>query len=272
VLLGSPVGSQLSLGYQGRPHGPVDLGLGATYIGGLDGGRWGLGADLGILRSGPGRWYGTVGMAAGFGTGEAGDWAAWTAGAGRVLNRGSRVQVAIEARYIHLSLPDDAVTLGVRILFGRPATTAPTTSTPPAATVFPARSPEAQAVIQSALDAMGTPYAWGGTDSNGFDCSGLIQYAFGQHGVPLPRRSVDQAQTGGAVPRETEDLLPGDILVFGDAGVVTHVGLYLGQELFIHSATGGVRVSSLRPDDPEGGYWYRRWLWARRVLPTPPAH
>ena len=50
--------------------------------------------------------------------------------------------------------------------------------------------------VAVARGAMGSPYRWGGSDSNGFDCSGLIWYAYGQAGVELPRRSVEQARTG----------------------------------------------------------------------------
>jgi cell wall-associated NlpC family hydrolase len=123
--------------------------------------------------------------------------------------------------------------------------------------------------VEIARDAMGTPYRWGGTDRNGFDCSGLIQYAYAQIGVELPRRGRDQAAAGRQVARRVDELRPGDVLGFGSdpgADQVTHVGLYLGDGRFLHSASDGVRVSFLAEGDPDGRWWYSRWLVARRIL------
>lgn len=127
----------------------------------------------------------------------------------------------------------------------------------------------AAGVVEIALDAIGTPYRWGGTAENGFDCSGLIQYAYAQYGVRLPRTSRDQATRGDAVPRDLAALAPGDILVFSatPGGSVSHVGLYTGEGLFIHSSSNGVKLSALRSDDPDGRYWVPRWIGARRLLP-----
>lgn len=125
-------------------------------------------------------------------------------------------------------------------------------------------------VVETALAVMGEPYRWGGTSSErGFDCSGLVWYAYGSHGIDLPRASRDQARVGRHVPPETARLRPGDILLFGDEpGGVTHVGLYVGKARFIHSTTsGGVTVSSFDAGaDAYEGWWVRRWIGARRVL------
>ena len=123
--------------------------------------------------------------------------------------------------------------------------------------------------MATAKDAMGRPYEWGGTGTNGggFDCSGLIQHAYGKHGVPLPRTSRDQAREGRAIPRERGSLRPGDLLTFSNTGgPVTHVGLYIGDGRFIHSASQGVQVSVLSGDDPYGRWWYKRWVGARRIV------
>jgi cell wall-associated NlpC family hydrolase len=123
-------------------------------------------------------------------------------------------------------------------------------------------------VVQTALEVIGSPYQWGGTAENGFDCSGLIQYAYGRHGIRLPRMSRDQAQAGSAIPTDLDSLRPGDILAFSaqPGGGVTHVGLYIGEGKFIHSSSTGVRLSRLVRDDPDGKYWIPRWVGARRLL------
>ena len=122
-------------------------------------------------------------------------------------------------------------------------------------------------VVHTALDALGTPYKWGGTAANGFDCSGLIQYAYAQHGIRLPRRSRDQATAGNEIAPVVEALQAGDILLFSarPGGGVTHVGMYVGEQKFIHSSNTGVKLSRLEVHDPEGAWWLSRWVGARRV-------
>jgi cell wall-associated NlpC family hydrolase len=117
--------------------------------------------------------------------------------------------------------------------------------------------------VETALDAIGTPYLWGGTNENGFDCSGLIRYAYAAHGVEVPRVSRDQIRAGREVAPRAEALLPGDILGFTRElnRSVSHVGLYVGEGRFIHSSSGGVRLSNLA--DP---YWREHLVAARRVV------
>jgi cell wall-associated NlpC family hydrolase len=124
-------------------------------------------------------------------------------------------------------------------------------------------------VVETALAAMGSPYQWGGTNANGFDCSGLIQFAYAKHGVLLPRVSRDQARMGQAVTREVAGLRPGDILAFsssGTSGNVTHVGLYVGNGQFIHSSGSGVKLSQLEAGDGDSRWWRERWVGARRIV------
>ena len=146
---------------------------------------------------------------------------------------------------------------------------------PPIAEILRARGiPEAKArllggIVQTALEEMGQPYVWGGTgDGNGgFDCSGLIQYAYGKRGIPIPRTSAGQATAGVAIRRDFESLLPGDILVFSERGdEPTHVALYVGEGKFIHSASRGVRLDRFAEDDSEGKFWLRRWIGVRRIV------
>ena len=114
---------------------------------------------------------------------------------------------------------------------------------------------------------MGTPYRWGGGSANGYDCSGLIQYAYGEHGIILPRVSREQARMGIAVERQIDVLRAGDILGFAvDGAGVSHVGLYIGEGQFIHSASAGVKLSSLTATDPDSMWWKNRWIATRRIL------
>ena len=124
-------------------------------------------------------------------------------------------------------------------------------------------------VVETAISAMGTPYQWGGNGANGggFDCSGLIQYAYRQHGIQLPRTSGDQARVGVAIEKRMDALSPGDILTFSNSGGhVTHVALYVGDSKIIHSANGGVQMSLLSPNDSYGKWWWNRWVGARRIV------
>jgi cell wall-associated NlpC family hydrolase len=154
-----------------------------------------------------------------------------------------------------------------------PASPGLATMSPPAGDVLPEATPSSGAilvmnVIETAREVMGQPYRWGGDGNDGgFDCSGLIQYAYRQHGISLPRMSRDQAKEGRAVEKSLGALRPGDILTFARSGsTISHVGLYLGDGQFIHSASRGVLVSQLSDADPYGRWWFRRWKGARRVV------
>ncbi len=116
--------------------------------------------------------------------------------------------------------------------------------------------------VEIALGSLGAPYVWGGDGSDGFDCSGLIQYAYGQLGIRVPRVSRDQIRAGSPVEPDPEQLRPGDVLGFADApsGRARHVGLYIGDGRFIHSSTSGVRISRL-----DSAYWRARLVGARRI-------
>ncbi|MFE3289971.1 C40 family peptidase [Rhodococcus sp. NPDC059234] len=87
-----------------------------------------------------------------------------------------------------------------------------------------ASSPAGLAALASAYTQAGKPYRWGGTGPDAWDCSGLVQWAFGQAGVDLPRVSEDQALVGDPIP--VEAMAPGDVITFRDAA--DHVGIYAG--------------------------------------------
>lgn len=108
---------------------------------------------------------------------------------------------------------------------------------------------------------LGTPYVYGGTSRNGTDCSGFVLNVFRKIDVPLPRTSREQADRGTAVGRE--NIQPGDLLFFNTTGSgVSHVGIAIGKQKFIHASTSrGVIVSSLDED-----YYGERFLFAKKVL------
>ncbi len=102
----------------------------------------------------------------------------------------------------------------------------------------PAPSGDRATVVQAALTQVGSSYVWGGAAPGGFDCSGLVMWAFQQAGIALPHSS--QAQSQGGQPVALSDLQPGDVLTFySDA---SHSGIYVGDGLVIHSSTYGVPV------------------------------
>lgn len=92
--------------------------------------------------------------------------------------------------------------------------------------------------LQAGLTQIGKPYVWGATGPDGFDCSGLVVWAYKQVGKTLPRSS--QAQAAGGTPVDQKDLQPGDVVLFyPDA---SHVGLYAGNGNVLHASTFGVPV------------------------------
>jgi len=120
-----------------------------------------------------------------------------------------------------------------------------------------------QQVVELAKAQIGTPYAFGGSrPEDGFDCSGLVQWAYGRFGVALPRSVDEQVQIGR--PVEAADLRPGDLVFFNVHGSATpdHVGIYAEKSRFVHAPKSGdvVRTESLND-----AWWRRRWSSSRRV-------
>jgi hypothetical protein len=274
--------------------GMLGLGLHGNYLrrsDGGDGGFAGLSADLTAYKGGGQGPYLVAGVGAGMGSPQSNDfssvWGSWSAGAGYELFPASFLAFGAEARWRELSLDHRdglEVAAGLSIRFGgsnrpRPAQPVPGPIQPvaevPLSSAGPADEIESKpvllrdSVITTARDAMGRPYRWGGTgaDGGGFDCSGLIQHAYGQHGIALPRTSAEQAKQGKAVSKKLGTLVPGDLLTFSNrGGPVSHVGLYIGEGRFIHSASRGVQISILSGEDPYGRWWFKRWVGVRRII------
>ncbi len=99
-----------------------------------------------------------------------------------------------------------------------------------------------------ALDQVGVPYRYGGNSPKGFDCSGLVHYAYSGAGVSVPRTTGQLWSTARTVERA--DLRAGDVLFFSIEGKMSHVGLYLGGREFVHAPKSGRRVSVASLDAP----------------------
>ena len=120
-------------------------------------------------------------------------------------------------------------------------------------------SPGSQA-LAVARKMLGSPYRYGGTDPKGFDCSGLVRYAFSQSGVELPRTSKEMFRASLRI--DPQKIEPGDLVFFTlSANKISHVGIYAGQSRFIHSPSSGKGVSYASMANP---YWQRRLIAAGR--------
>lgn len=124
-------------------------------------------------------------------------------------------------------------------------------------------------ILQSAYSYIGTPYQWGGTTPDGFDCSGFVKYVYNENGILLRRSSHEQALEGKPVP--ITELKPGDLIFFKmsrrfrDRRRVNHVGMYVGNGQFIH-ATSNPYAHEIRVDELDSGRYLSRIVEARRVV------
>lgn len=122
---------------------------------------------------------------------------------------------------------------------------------------------DADALLSNAMGLLGVAYRFGGTSpKSGFDCSGFMQHIFRKaFAVNLPRTSAQQAQVGSYVSRS--GLQPGDMVFFRTSGRrISHVGMYVGNDRFIHSPRTGKRVEITSLSNK---YWSARYATARRV-------
>ncbi len=124
-------------------------------------------------------------------------------------------------------------------------------------------SDRAREVLINALSLTGIKYARGGnTPETGFDCSGFVRYVFKQAAsLTLPHSALAISQLGKTVPKT--DLQPGDLVFFNTLrNTFSHVGIYLGNNRFIHSPSAGGKV---RVDNMQEGYWSTRFSGAQRI-------
>lgn len=114
-----------------------------------------------------------------------------------------------------------------------------------AGSVVTTGSGRGQAIVNTAMKYLGTPYRWGGTSPGGFDCSGLVQYVCRANGISVPRVAASQRGAGRYVSRE--NLQPGDLVFFSNGGGISHVGIYAGNGNMVHAPHTGdvVKVASI---------------------------
>lgn len=117
-------------------------------------------------------------------------------------------------------------------------------------------------MLRTASSQLGTPYRTGGCDPNtGFDCSGFTTWVFNKYGIHLPRSSREQFQTGTTVAKNR--LRKGDLVFFRSRRGINHVGIYLENGKFIHSASHGKTVTISHLDED---YWRTHYAGGRRVF------
>ena len=120
-------------------------------------------------------------------------------------------------------------------------------------------SGDASTLLDYAYSYLGRPYVWGAKGPYSFDCSGYTSYVYKMIGIYIPSYTGDQVKYGKAVSKD--DLNPGDVVFFNTYMAYGHVGIYVGNNKFIHaSTTKGVTVTEL------SGYYLERYAGARRLI------
>lgn len=135
---------------------------------------------------------------------------------------------------------------------------------------------EADALVETSKTLMGVPYLWGGTSTKGVDCSGFTKTIYYLNGMVIPRDASQQVHTGKSIDSITNftSLEKGDLLFFGRKATdnstekVVHVGMWIGNNEFIHSSD-KVRISSVDENKPNyDAYNVDRYLRSKRILRT----
>lgn len=120
-------------------------------------------------------------------------------------------------------------------------------------------------IIYHAKSYLGGRYVWGGTQPEGFDCSGYVKYLYEKEGIELPRTAWEQSKVGQQIPQYA--LEKGDLVFFKTTDKrkipITHVGMYIGNDKFIHAASkkAGIIISSLSK-----GKYAKKFVKATRII------
>lgn len=190
------------------------------------------------------------------------------------LNEESRTETAIKVR-----LCEDAYAGWIAISDLESLALAPTPYVPSAVTAaqIQERIGDAIAFAKAAMSVPNT-YLWGGTIGPNYDCSGLMQRAYGEQGIWLPRDSYQQqaftdtiAEPGSKPDDCLKDLRPGDLIFFGKPEKTNHVAMYLGNGVYIHSSgkdqgRNCIEIDRLDESDTVRQAYYRQFRGAGRVV------
>jgi cell wall-associated NlpC family hydrolase len=114
-------------------------------------------------------------------------------------------------------------------------------------------------IVNLSKSLLGIPYHYGGSDIEGFDCSGLVHYVYSAFGIQVPRTAKAQARLKNRLPLKWAR--PGDILVFKLKGGF-HTGIYVNKKYFIHAPSRGEQVRRERLD----AFWRRKFKWLVSLL------
>ncbi len=117
-------------------------------------------------------------------------------------------------------------------------------------------------IVRTAKRYLGVKYRYGGTTPGGFDCSGYVMYVYRRNGIQMPRSLVKQYHWGRRI--SLKRARPGDLVFFNINGRrISHVGLYMGNRMFIHAPRTGKRISFA---DMSKRYWQKRYAGAVTYL------
>jgi cell wall-associated NlpC family hydrolase len=127
-------------------------------------------------------------------------------------------------------------------------------------------SMQRDSIVEHTRNLLGVRYRWAGINpAKGLDCSGIVKYVFAKLGIDLPHRAAELAKLGDPVNKDTAEMQPGDLLVFGKGKRISHVGIYVGEGMMIHASSSSHHVveTPVVKYRPPGGL---QWKGVRRIV------